>query len=440
MRAVASAGSFTLYMVVGICCCRSGLNKQELVQGWRYSQQDKVARTAAGLAILRLSTAAQPTKQARQLASWLRREQKVILSAAGAALAYTALQCLAQVQLMLQQQLPQYQLLVTAEFKSSRRPEGRGRCEVYNLTCSLQPLQQGVEDSHNDEQQRVLQSQQQQSQQHHADSQAVYPEVTSSQQHSAGVASHLDLGGQLLQQLQTASEPAAQPQHCCQLSVDHHAAASLACHSGGPASAPSAVVTEQQSQWPEYGHHRPAVDALHLSSSTLHCLHAHQQHALQQPWLCLHQACHVFTQQHLLQQQQQHGLQLQQHGLQQQQHHTRPQQRHRQRQKQRQQEVDQPLADIQWGEVRGATVHVADMLDQKLQQHVGVMLPVAYAKQAVRVLEAAAIVNRRWQQQRNRRGSAVAVNIQAWPGTVQRQSGSKRGLHILLCSAAVVQQ
>jgi hypothetical protein len=134
---------------------RSGWTKQEMLQGWRHDRQDNIARTAAGVALLRITSKAAPHRVAASALSWLLKEQQVILSAAGAGLSYHMLECL--VQLMHQQQQQQQQqpgqqlsqqlaggqagpgkVLVTVHCRTSPRPNG-GRVTIFDLLCQLTP-------------------------------------------------------------------------------------------------------------------------------------------------------------------------------------------------------------------------------------------------------------------------------------------------------------
>lgn len=109
--------------------------------------------------------------------------------------------------------------------------------------------------------------------------------------------------------------------------------------------------------------------------------------------------------------------------------------------KQRHQLVQQnpPAAALQQVDVRGTAVQIADVLDASLQQSPAVVLPLAYAKQAVKVLQAAAVLARRWQHQQAENGCCLAVFLSVAPGAVRRQSGKKKGLHVFLFAAPVVQ-
>jgi hypothetical protein len=109
--------------------------------------------------------------------------------------------------------------------------------------------------------------------------------------------------------------------------------------------------------------------------------------------------------------------------------------------------------------VRGSHVALSEQLELALQQHAAVCMPVVYDKQAAKLLEAAALLNRRWQQQTfgssSREAFSDASTVKAGLGCggssglqlvlqlqeawVQRQSGPRPGLHVYVFAVPSVQ-
>lgn len=389
---------------------RLSWSKRETVQGWKYSQQDKIARTPAGTAVLCLSTGTRVSRQAKQLLSWLRREQRVILSVAGAALAQTALECLAQSQHLIQQHYPQYQLVATVDFHSSSRPQSRGRCQVYNLTCSLQDRPQaGVAQVQIAGQQ--VRQQPQQHHTHHLDSKCS----------SCRDGPSCDLQHKLQQSQTTVVRPGQLHWQYAGIGLaasSHHglpvtAAAGMASVCGHhPAAAEFRTVTSrQQSQLPGCGMPSTIPQSLHIAACEGMQQCNRQQHSAQQRTL-----------------RQQVEVQLQE-------------QRQQRWQASPQQQNQSPLSqNVQQVETKGSATSIADACDAALQHSVAVCVAVAYAKQAVKLLEAVAVLDRRCKQANTAGELSMLVMLQVMPGLAHSQSGSnKLGVHVLVSAAPIVQ-
>jgi hypothetical protein len=107
--------------------------------------------------------------------------------------------------------------------------------------------------------------------------------------------------------------------------------------------------------------------------------------------------------------------------------------------------------------VAGSSVNFADSLEDALAGPAdAVMLPVAHAKQAVRVLEAVSLLSARLQQRQQRQAwraqlaeqqvgatsscgaAGVQLVMQPRRGKVWGQSGPSRGLHVFVYAAPLV--
>lgn len=382
---------------------------------------------------MRLNCTSQPSRVAKKLLMWLSREQQVILSAAGTNLAYQALQCLLALQLLLVQQQPHCRLLCTVEVRSSSRPEGRGRCDVYNITCRLHESSQ----------------QQQPTQQQLSASACWRPgdasRRRSSMQHRPG----------LLQQARPhRHQQQAQHQH------HHHYQRQNLSHvaEGALASLRSAVSGDAGAAH-GFGHLQQPRAAMDCSSAAAWTDTLQQQEPPHQPatvlqqsssmQVCLETATHFHNTRH---------HQFLQSGPDssgsnsQQQSHIMPkvlQQRRCEQQHcpgQRSVTADLSASDlsvnVQQVQVKGSPSRLADAIDSSLQDSAVALLRVAYPKHAAKLLQAAALLNRSWhaqQQQQVATGSMLQPMLQVWPAVMQRQCGSKRGLHVFVVAAPLVQ-
>jgi hypothetical protein len=102
-------------------------------------------------------------------------------------------------------------------------------------------------------------------------------------------------------------------------------------------------------------------------------------------------------------------------------------------------------------DVRGSPLALSEQLEQALQRHAAVCMPVVYDKQTAKLLEATALLNRRWQQLQQQQqhlhggssssstagsgadccgATGLQLVLQLQEGWVQRQSGPRPGLHV----------
>ncbi|KAF6251616.1 hypothetical protein COO60DRAFT_604679 [Scenedesmus sp. NREL 46B-D3] len=445
-----------------------GWTRAEVLQGWRFSAADNIARTPLGHAMVRTNSGSQPHSLAAQLLRWLQREQCAELSAAGAGRTLTTLQAVAELQQQLEQQ--QLQLLVTPQSRSSRRPEG-GRCTVYSLRCRCMPageaaaavagapqqpavqgqaqsasgglppaqagqahhhlpLQQGGHRSGQQQQQRQVEYGGSQHSQHRRQQQLPLAQVDGRQLHQPDLQQQHGQHGFWLQEHHYQQQQQQHSGHCMQVSGMVHLA--------------DAIQQQQQQQQQQR--------CRSTNGTSSHARRLHWQHAGLQLRLPTQQldGCSSSHQQPAADLQQQHHL---------------PDGWPSQAEVSSRQPVAAAAAPqgVLELDVRGSPAALSEQLELALQHHAAVCMPVVYDKQAAKLLEAAALLNRRWQQQQQHQppygssskaigdastaapgvgcGGSVGLQLvlqlqEAW---VQRQSGARPGLHVYVFAVPSVQ-
>jgi hypothetical protein len=425
-----------LFVFMMLLCCRHGWSRAEVLQGWRFCAADNIARTPSGHAMVRTNSGSQPHSLAAQLLRWLQQEGCAVLSAAGAGRTLTALQAVWELQQQLEQQ--QMQLLVTPQTRSSRRPEG-GRCTVYTLHCQSVPVGGDAAAAAAPEQAVaqaqqlpaaagiVLQKQAEQQQQQHGKQprqQQQQQQRGSASRHQAGEQQQLvdslqngrqrcSQALQLQQQQQQLQWQHAdwQQEHHQQHQVGHYMPVS------GMLQLADAIEQHQLQRWSSKG-----ASSSSSSSNQLECLHWQQQGLqLQLP----PQQSNGCSSSH----QQSSAALLQQHCCQ----DNWPEYAELDSSRAAATATAAAAADgVLELEVRGSAVALSEQLELALQRHAAVCMPVVYDKQAAKLLEAAALLSRRWQQQQRlpHSSSGQQLVLQLQEGWVQRQSGPRPGLHV----------
>lgn len=119
-----------------LAVCRSGWSHEERLQGWRYIRQERLARTADGRVFTRVSAKGSIKATAQAVKINLRRERRVVLSAAGEGCSLRALQVLAQLPGVLSSREAQ-QLRIQAEYQHKCWPGKHGQGLAYNFSLEL---------------------------------------------------------------------------------------------------------------------------------------------------------------------------------------------------------------------------------------------------------------------------------------------------------------